>query len=352
MVTNADLAERLALESAAAEGQLGRALRRASRLALSWPVEAAEMVEHDVPLTDLPGIGPSLNRRLLRWIAEPIPLEQDPLRTDFSSLASARRLLREHPTWRARCRGDLQMHSTWSDGGSTVEDLAEAASAMGHDYIAITDHSKGLPIAGGIDESALEAQAEEIRLVNDVLENRGSNTRVFQSMEMNVGVDGSGDMDPEALARLDLVLGSFHSKLRLRTDQTERYLAELANPDIQVLGHPKGRIYNFRAGLEADWRTVFEAAAATGKAVEVDCFPDRQDLPLSLLRLAAEVGVFISIGTDSHHAGQLAFIDLGLATALQAGVSPDRLLNFMSRQELQEWVFELRMRSRGSAALT
>src|SRR5205085_5583825 len=138
-------------------------------------------------------------------------------------------------------------------------------------------------------------------------------TKVLSSIEMNLNPRGEGDMDPPALAALDIVLGSFHSALRTKEDQSPRYLAALRNGDVQILGHPRGRIYNYRLGLKADWSRVFAGAAKLGKAVEIDCYPDRQDLNLRLLKIARDEGTRVSLGTDSHHPWQLEFIELGLA---------------------------------------
>jgi histidinol phosphatase-like PHP family hydrolase len=146
----------------------------------------------------------------------------------------------------------------------------------------------------------------------------------------------NGDIDIEP-ADLDIVLGCFHSKLRLTEDQTERYLKALRNPWINILGHPRGRIYNFRLGLRCDWERVFAEAAALDKAVEIDCFPDRQDLDVATLHLARDAGVRISLGTDAHSARQLGFMDLGLAAAWKAGISRNRILNFMPVEELLDW---------------
>src|SRR5205823_14793417 len=144
-------------------------------------------------------------------------------------------------------------------------------------------------------------------------------------------------MEPDALAKLDVVLGAFHSKLRVKEDQTERYVRALQNPHINTLAHPRGRIFNFRLGLTADWPAVLDAAAANGKAVEIDAYPDRQDLDVALLRLAARAGCFISIGTDAHHPDELAFIDIGVAAAVEAGVPFDRILNTMAPEQLVDW---------------
>jgi DNA polymerase (family 10) len=152
-------------------------------------------------------------------------------------------------------------------------------------------------------------------------------------------------MDPTVLASLDLVLGAFHSKLRVTDDQTARYLAALRNPDIQVLAHPRGRRYNVRLGLRADWPRVMRAAAVSGKALEIDAHPDRQDLDVELLAVVKEARAFVSIGTDAHSVGELASIELGLAAALRAGIPRSRILNFMAPEELVAWVFDVRARS-------
>jgi DNA polymerase (family 10) len=128
----------------------------------------------------------------------------------------------------------------------------------------------------------------------------------------------------------------------LKDDQTERYIAALRNPTIQILGHPRGRVYNFRLGLTADWPRVFDEATALGKALEINCYPDRQDLNVELLELARAAGTYISLGTDSHHPWQLGFIELGLAATLRAGIPADRIVNFMPLEELRAWVARAR----------
>ena len=202
-----------------------------------------------------------------------------------------------------------------------------------------------MKIAGGIDERALKAQGAEITEVNVAIRKSGLDLTVLRSIEMNLNPRGEGDMSPESLVNLDLVLGSFHSSLRATENQTERYLAALRNPNIHILGHPRGRIYNFRIGLKADWPRVFAEAARLDKAVEIDCYPDRQDLNVELLKFAREHGTRISLGTDAHHPWQLEFIDLGLAAALRARIPDDRILNFMPRGELQAWTQRLRDRN-------
>src|SRR4029453_9766913 len=208
------------------------------------------------------------------------------------------------------------------------------------------DHSKGLKIAGGIDELTLRKQASEIRRFNASSSNFGDGVTVLRSVGWNFNPRGEGDMDPKSLSELDIVLGSFHSALRIKEDQTERYLAALRNRNIQILGHPCGRIYNYRLGLKADWSRVFAEAANLDKALEIDCYPDRQDLNIRLLRLARAEGTRISLGTDAHHPWQLAFIRLGLAAALRAKIPTERIVNFMTLGALRSWVARVRERSR------
>ena len=345
---NAAIAELLALASAKAKNPLQKALRRASRRAFLWPEEAAEIHAASRSLTELAGVGPHLERIIVGWLEEPpaVPESPPPIRAGFLTLPAARAILSRDPTWATRLRGDLQTHSVWSDGTGTIAEMADAAAERGYAYIAITDHAQSLKIAGGIDSRQLRRQAKEISAINDKLERAGKGTRVLRSIELNLNPRGEGDMPAESLAALDIVLGCFHSALRKKEDQTERYVQALHNPDLQILGHPRGRIYNFRLGLAADWPRVFAVAAELDKAVEIDAYPDRQDLDVDLLRLAKRAGCRISLGTDAHGPTQLPFIELGLAAALAAGIAADRILNFKTQSELSEWVSGARATNR------
>jgi len=337
VLSNTDIAELLARKAESESGILSRAFRRAARSAFLWPEEVAELAAHNRSLTELRGIGPFIEKQIRQWLDKP-PRSKQPvpaIRQDFISLAEARQLLATQQGWAKNLRGDLQMHTRWSDGSGTTAEMAEAASERSYEYIAITDHSKGLTIAGGIDERALKKQGNEIAKLNVLLSKSGRQLVVLRSLEMNLNRRGEGDMSPESLAALDLVLGSFHSSLRIVEDQMDRYLAALRNPQIQILGHPRGRIYNFRIGLRADWPRVFAEASKLDKALEVDCYPDRQDLNVSLLKIAREHGTRISLGTDAHHPWQLEFIELGLAAILRAKLSAERIINFMTLEELK-----------------
>ena len=342
-VSNADLAELLAGQAEAETSDTRqRALKRASRSAFLWPEEAAELLASGRKLTELHSVGPFVAHQLRTWIENPPPREEtrDPLREGFLTLAEARAILRKEPAWQQRLRGDLHMHTDWSDGSGTVMEMAEAGKEAGYEYIAITDHSKGLKIAGGIDEAQVMEQGGQIARANELL--RASGMTVLRSIELNINPRGEGDLETECLKTLDLVLGSFHSSLRSKEDQTDRYLAALQNPALHILGHPRGRVYNFRLGLSADWARVFAEAQRLDKAVEIDCYPDRQDLNVELLKLARDAGTRVSLGTDSHHAWQLAFIELGVAAALEAKIPAERVVNFMPLDQLKAWITALR----------
>ena len=342
-LTNADIAELLATEAETATQPLQKALRRASRKAFLWPEEAAQLIQQGRSLEEFAGVGPYLNKIIRRWIEHTPAVPQPPeIRNDFLTILQARSALAGKPSWLKALKGDLQMHTQWSDGSGSIQEMAEAATARGYEYVAITDHSKGLKIAGGINEERLRQQAAEVEVVNDSCKIAGLRIQILRSIELNLDPRGDGDMDAGSLKQLDIVLGCFHSALRRKDDQTERYSAALRNPAIQILGHPRGRIYNYRVGLQANWSRVFDLAADLDKAVEIDAYPDRQDLNVGLLKLARKAGCRISLGTDSHGPSQLAFIELGLAAAVLGGIKEDRILNFMTREELLDWAKSVR----------
>ena len=333
-LANGDLAELLARAAEEEQEHRRRVLRRAARAALTWPEEAAGVAAaDDRSLTELRGVGPWIARIIHGWLEDPPAVPEPPaVRTGFMTLADARRTLAAQPGWRSNLLGDLQMHTTWSDGRASLDTMAEAAAGHGHKYVAVTDHSKGLPIANGMDEPTLQRQGQVIDAHNG-----DGRIRLLHALEMNLSPQGEGDMDPEALSRLELVLGAFHSSLRETADQTDRYLAAVRNPTVTVLAHPRGRRFGARGGLDADWARVFAAAAEAGTAVEIDCFPDRQALQVDLLPPAVEAGAWFSIGTDAHHPHELAFIEFGLASAIAGGVPRARILNFLPAEEVVAW---------------
>jgi len=340
VLSNSDVAELLARQAERESGILSRAFRRAARSAFLWPEEIAQVAAQNRSLTELLAIGPFIEKQIRRWLDKlpRMPKNTPTIRRDFISMAEAKRALAKKPEWAKNLRGDLQMHTRWSDGSGTIAEMAEAATERSYEYVGITDHSQGLTIAGGIDERALKKQGKEIVKLNLLNRKSGKDLVVLRSVEMNLSRRGEGDMSPESLSALDLVLGSFHSSLRVIEDETERYLAALRNPYVHLLGHPRGRIYNYRIGLRADWPRIFAEATKLDKALEVDCYPDRQDLNVDLLKVAREHGTRISLGTDAHHPWQLEFIELGLAAALRAQLPAQQIVNFMSIPALRNWI--------------
>jgi len=344
VVLNSDIAELLARSAEDAKQPLQRAMRRAARRAFLWPEEAEDMHQSGQSLTELSGIGPYLEKLIVGWLNNNSEVEGKipETRRNFLTLAEARRMRLKDPSRFGKVRGDLQLHTLWSDGGDSIQAMADAAVERGYSYIAVTDHSKGLRIAGGINEDELAQQGQEIAEVNASFSRVSQKFQVLRSVELNLSPEGTGDMEPSSLRKLDLVLGCFHSALRRNEDQTERYLAALRNPSIHILGHPRGRIYNFRLGLTADWSKVFGLAAQLDKAVEIDCYPDRQDLSLDLLAIARNEGCRISLGTDSHGAEQLRFMNLGIAATIHGKLDPKRILNLMPTDQLLEWAAGIR----------
>src|SRR5438067_3837148 len=194
ILTNADIAELLATEAETAKQPLQKAFRRASRKAFLWPEEAAELIQQGRSLEEFAGVGPYLSKLIRRWIEDIPAVPQPPeIRNDFLTIPQARTALAKKPSWLSALKGDLQMHTQWSDGSGSIQEMAEAAAARGYEYIAITDHSVGLKIAGGIGENALRKQSAEIQRGN-----RASSCRVLKSIEMNLNPRGDGDMNAAA----------------------------------------------------------------------------------------------------------------------------------------------------------
>lgn len=341
-VSNTDLAELLTLAAEVEEGHRARSLRRAAWYSLSWVEEAAALAA-DGRLTELPAVGPWVASKIERLLEDPpeVP-EPPPIRRGFLSLAEGRRIVEGRKEVREALQADLQMHTTYSDGRASMGEMVAAAAEQGHRYVAVTDHTKGLRIARGMDEEGFERQNQEMDRLNEELESRGEHIRPLRSVEVNLSPGGEPDMDPAWLAGRDLVLGAFHSKLRETDDQTARYLAAIRGGAIDVLAHPRGRKFDRRLGLPADWPVVLAAAADAGVAVEVDAYPDRQDLDVDLLGLASDAGAWVSLGTDAHRLDELRFIDLGVAALIRTDFPRDRVLSFLSREELLRWVSERR----------
>jgi DNA polymerase (family 10) len=232
-------------------------------------------------------------------------------------------------------RGDLQMHSTWSDGANSIAELAQAALARGLEYILISDHSQSLAIAGGLSPDDLRRQREEIRAVNESL---GGKLRVLAGIEAEVRADGSLDYPDEVLAELDLVLASLHTGLRTgRAKTTARLLAAIHNPHVDIVAHPTGRLIGRREGADLDLEAIFQAAAETGTALEINADPNRLDLDDVHARRAVQSGVKLSIGSDAHRAEGVGALDYGVATARRGWVTAADVVNAWPLDRVLEW---------------
>ncbi|HNV11680.1 MAG TPA: PHP domain-containing protein [Propionibacteriaceae bacterium] len=235
---------------------------------------------------------------------------------------------------RALVRGDLHSHTTWSDGGSPLWEMVATAEHLGHEYLAITDHSPRLKVANGLSRERLLAQWDEIdALAPDV------GVRVLKGIEVDILADGSLDQAPDLLGRLDIVVASVHSDLRADSaTMTRRMVGAIASRHTNVLGHCTGRLVEGTRGTRPesvfDAEVVFEACRQFNVAVEINSRPERCDPPDRLLELARDIGCLFSIDTDAHAPGQLCFLDLGCARAEAAGIAPERIITTWPADEL------------------
>lgn len=239
-------------------------------------------------------------------------------------------------TLRGALRGDLHTHSDWSDGGSSIREMAVAARDLGHAYLALTDHSPRLTVAHGLTPERLREQLRVVAELNAEL----APFRILTGIEVDILDDGSLDQEPALLSDLDVVVASVHSKLRMDpAAMTHRMVVAVANPHTDVLGHCTGRLVTGKGRPEStfDPELVFAACERFGVAVEVNSRPERLDPPKRLLRLALEAGCTVSIDTDAHAPGQLDWQPYGCQRAAQCGVTADRVVNSRNVQDLLAW---------------
>ncbi len=233
------------------------------------------------------------------------------------------------PIGPADVRGDLHVHTSWSDGHDSIEDMARAARAMGYWYLAITDHSKGLGIAHGLTAERLREQRDEIRRVNDGL----PDIHVLAGIEVDIRADGSLDLPDAVLAELDVVVASVHSAMGQEKEKmTRRIVRAMENPHVDIIAHPTGRLLGAREALALDLEAVFQAAARTGTAMEINAMPDRLDLRDVHIFRAREVGVRLSLGTDAHAVEHLHLMEFGVGTARRGWAEPRHILNTLSAE--------------------
>ncbi|MBB2945627.1 putative hydrolase [Actinoplanes lutulentus] len=320
-----------------------KAFRSAAAAVAKLPAEElAERAEAGT-LAKLPGIGEVTARCVTESLAgeEPVYLRRITA-TEGTDLPAAAQALR------SALRGDCHVHSDWSDGGSPIEEMALAAADLGHEYFVLTDHSPRLTVAHGLTADRLRRQLDHVARLNEALP---EGFRILTGIEVDILDDGSLDQEDELLARLDVVVGSVHSKLRDESARmTRRMVNALANPHLDILGHMTGRKVSAKGEGDAAHKTgrtrppstfdlekVLAAAVEHGKAIEINSRPDRLDPPKRMLTVAVEAGCLFSIDTDAHAPGQLDWLGNGCERAALCDVPPDRVVNTWTADRLVEW---------------
>lgn len=278
----------------------------------------------------LPGVGPKTAKVIAQAWASREPDTLAELREAAVDLGGAE--------VRAALRGDLHVHSNWSDGSAPIEEMMLAARDLGHEYCALTDHSPRLKIANGLSPDRLREQLDVIEDLREAV----APMRILTGIEVDILEDGSLDQEPELLERLDVVVASVHSKLAMDSEaMTRRMVKAVSNPHTDVLGHCTGRLVTGGRGMRPeskfDAEKVFTACLEHGTAVEINSRPERRDPPTRLLTMALEIGCVFSIDTDAHAPGQLDFLGYGAQRALDAEVPIERIVNTWPADELLEW---------------
>ena len=295
-------------------------------------------------LTDLEGIGPTTARVITEAAAGRTP----GYLADLEQRASEA-LAEGGSELRAALRGDCHLHSDWSDGGSPIEAMALAARGLGHRWAVLTDHSPRLRIARGLSADRLREQLDVVAGINEGINEKTAPFRLLTGIECDILTGGALDQEDELLERLDVVVASVHSELRMgREAMTRRLLRAVSDPRVDILGHCTGRLLGAKPRPESvfDAEAVFAACAERGTAVEINCRPDRLDPPRLLLRQAVDAGVLFAIDSDAHAPGQLDWQIYGCARAEEAGVPAERVVNTWTARELLTWTRTRRVPAR------
>ncbi|WP_371667759.1 PHP domain-containing protein [Streptomyces sp. NBC_00289] len=311
-----------------------RAFRTAARTLAALPADQVRERAREGTLESLKGIGPKTAQVVREALDGGIPgyLEKLEGESDAPLAQGGERL-------RALLRGDCHLHSDWSDGGSPIEEMGRAAADLGHEWAALTDHSPRLTVARGLSPERLREQLDLVAELNRTW----APFRLLTGIECDILEDGSLDQEPELLERLDVVVVSVHSKLRMEARaMTRRMVTAVRDPHADVLGHCTGRLVTGRGRPESEFDAdeVFAACAESGTAVEINSRPERLDPPRRLLRRAVEAGVLFSVDTDAHAPGQLDWQIYGCARAEECGVPAERVVTTWSRDELLAWTRE------------
>jgi putative hydrolase len=306
------------------------AYRRAAEVVESLDEAARDQHGRNGSWQALPGIGPKTARVIAQAWAGREPDALAELRAAAQDLGGG--------DIRAALRGDLHMHSDWSDGSAPIEEMMTTAATLGHEYCAVTDHSPRLKIANGLSADRLRHQLDVI----DELRERLAPFRILTGIEVDILDDGTLDQEPELLERLDVVVASVHSKLAMEpAAMTRRMVRAVSDPRVTVLGHCTGRLVAGGRGTRPESRfdaeAVFDACREHGTAVEINSRPERRDPPTRLLRLAVDSGCLFSVDTDAHAPGQLDFLGYGAQRAVDSAVPADRIINTWPAERLVEW---------------
>ena len=307
-----------------------RAFQRAAAIVAELPEDELVARVDAGTLTQLDGIGASTGAVIADAVAERPSAYLDRLERD------TRVEVCQGATVLEALKGDCHTHSTWSDGGASIESMARAAMALGHEYLVVTDHSPRLTIAHGLSAERLREQLIEIERLNAQL----APFRILTGMEVDILVDGALDLDQDLLGQLDLVVASVHSKLSMpRDEMTRRMVMAVASPHVDVLGHCTGRkvVGRGRPPSSFDAELVFAACAQFHTAVEINCRPERQDPPDDLVTMALEWGCDLVINTDAHAPGQLEWLPYGADKAARCSVPIERIVNTRSADDLLAW---------------
>jgi histidinol phosphatase-like PHP family hydrolase len=340
----------LDMASVAGDSPRGWGYKRAARAVLKVDRQITPLVEANT-FRAVPGIGPTTDRiarELIhdghsRFVAEAVReagREEQvaalrALRRHFLSMAAVGEILGRRGTpSRRKYRGDFQMHSVWSDGAEPLASIVDACLARGHRCAGITDHSYGLPVAGGMTMAQVAEQHAEIDALNSSLAGR---FRLFKGIEANIRADGTVDMEPGELRQFEFVVASPHSLLRKDIDQTARMAGAVSQPGVCILGHPQGRRFNVRPGVRADWDRVFAVAARRQVAIEIDGSWDRQDVHYELAARALEHGCLFALDSDAHSHPELDFIEIAIAHARLAAIPEERIVNYWPEPRFLEW---------------
>jgi putative hydrolase len=308
-----------------------RAFRNAATTLAEIAPAKVEELSRSGRLTSLPGIGDSTATAVKEALAgeDPAYLTELLQRADPPPKGAVAALRKE-------LRGDCHSHSDWSDGGSPIAEMAEAAQAIGHQYWALTDHSPRLTVAHGLNPERLRQQLDIVAALNEEM----APFRILTGIEVDILEDGSLDQDETLLARLDVVVASVHSKLSMDAGpMTRRMIAAIESPHTDILGHCTGRkvVGKGRPPSRFDAALVFAACARTGTAVEINSRPERRDPPEALLRQALDLGCLVSIDTDAHAPGQLEWLPNGCEQAVEAETPVDRIVNAWPLTTFLDW---------------